>query len=67
MSCATDDCLILEFLNSLNVDWPRSYRGQEDLISFQIFNMDHKMSLTEFNELLRLPIYLNSFRDVPSR
>ena len=32
---------MLEFLNSLLVDWARVYRAQEVLISFYMFNTDH--------------------------
>jgi len=59
--------LVVEFLSLLNVDWVSLYRCQEVLITFRMFNADHKLSLREFNNLLHLPVHLDSFRDVPSQ
>jgi len=66
MKCMSYDKLIITFLNSLNVDWASSHGGHKVLISFRMFNSDHRLSLREFNRLLHLPVYSDSFRDVPS-
>jgi len=66
-NCVSYDRLIIAFLSSLNVDWFGSYRVQEVLISFRMCNTNHMMSLREFNGLIYLPVYLESFRDVTSR
>ena len=59
--------LVVEFLSLLNVDWVSLYRCQEVLITFRMFNADHKLSLREFNNLLHLLVHSDSFRDVLSQ
>ena len=34
-------------------------------ITFRMFNIDHRMSLRMFNELLKLPVVEGAYRDVP--
>jgi len=43
---------MVELLSSLALDWDGSYSGQEVAIYFQMFNIDHQMSLRMFNDLL---------------
>jgi len=66
MHCTSYDRLLVEFLSFLNVDWDGSYGGYEVAIYFHMFNIDHRMSLRIFNELLRFPVVDGAFRDVPS-
>jgi len=66
MKCVSYDWLVIEFLSSLNVDWANPLRGQEVLITFYMFNLDHRLSLREFNQLLHLLMYSDFFQDVPS-
>ena len=66
MKCTSYDCLMVEFLSSLSVDWDGNYGGHEVAIYFRMFNIDHQMSLRMFNELLRFPVVDGAYRDVPS-
>ena len=66
MQCPSYDRLMIEFLSSLDVDWDGSYGGHEVAIYFRMFNIDHRISLRMFNELLRFPVVNGAFRDVPS-
>ena len=47
MKCVSYHPLILECLNSLHVDWTESFKGQEVVISFRMFNMDHRIGLRD--------------------
>ena len=60
------DRFMREFLSSLNVNWDGTFRGREGEISFHMFNVDHRMNLRMFNELLKFPIVNGEYRDVPS-
>ena len=66
MQYASYDRLMVEFLSALSIDWDGHYNGQEVAISFRMFNVDHRMSLRMFNDLLRLPVADGAYRDVPS-
>ena len=66
MYCTSYDCLMIEFLSSLNGDWYGNYGRHEVAIYFRMFNVDHQMSLRMFNELLRFSVVDGAFRDVPS-
>jgi len=66
MQYASYDRLMIEFLSSLSIDWDGLYDGQEVVIRFRMFNIDHRMSLRMFNDLLRLPVADGAYRDVPS-
>ena len=57
---------MIEFLSSLNFDWDGTFRGNEIVISFHMFNMDHQMNLRMFNELLKFSVVDGAYRDVPS-
>jgi len=59
--CVLYHRLILEYFSSLVVDWVGLYQGQEGLISFRMFNIDHGMSLRGLNELFHFPTYDYSF------
>ena len=56
MQCISYDRLMIEFLSSLHVDWDGTFAGHEVVISFHMFNVDHRMNLRMFNELLKLPV-----------
>ena len=58
------DRLMVEFLSSLSIDWDRTYNGQEVEIYFRMFNIDHRMSLRMFNDLLHFPVVDGAYRDV---
>ena len=60
------DRLMVEFLSSLNVDWDGNYGDHEVAIYFRMFNIDHRMSLRMFNELLRFPVVDGAYKDAPS-
>ena len=66
MQCTSYDRLMIEFLSSLHVDWDGTFDGHEVAIYFRMFNVDHRMHLRMFNELLRLLVVDGTFRDVPS-
>jgi len=66
MQCTSYNHLLIEFLGSLHVNWDGSYGGHEAAIYFYMFNIDHRMDLRIFNELLRLPVVNGAFRDVLS-
>lgn len=53
MQCTSYDRLMIDFLNSLNVNWDENLRCQKVEITFRMFNVDHRMSLRLFNELLQ--------------
>jgi len=61
MKCVAYDQLVVEFLSSFNVDWAGSHRDQEALITFRMFNSDHRLSLREFNHLLHRLVHSDSF------
>lgn len=66
MQCTSYDRLKIKFLSSLQIDWDGSYGGHEVAIYFCMFNINHRMNLRMFNELLRFPVVDRAFRDVPS-
>ena len=66
MQYASYDRLMVEFLSALSIDWDGRYNGQEVAISFRMFNVDHRMSLRMFNDILRLPVADGAYRDVSS-
>ena len=66
MQCTSYYRLLIKFLSALNVDWDGSYGGPKVAIYFRMFNIDHRMSLRMFNELLRFPMVDRAVRDVPS-
>ena len=66
MQYTSYDRFMIEFLSSLIVDWDGTYNGQEVVIGFRMFNIDHRISLRMFNDLLRLPVADGAYRDVPS-
>ena len=55
---------MVEFLSSLSIDWDRTYNGQAVEIYFRMFNIDHRMSLIMFNDLLHFPVVDGAYRDV---
>jgi len=57
---------MIEFLSSLNMDWDRTFRGQEVEITFRMFNINYRMSLRMFNELLKFLVAEEAYRDVSS-
>ena len=65
MQSLSYNCLVLEFLSSLSVNWDGTYRGWEVEISFRMFNIDHQMSLRMVNKLLKLLAVKCAYRDVP--
>ena len=65
MQYTSYDRLMIEFLSSLTIDWDGHYNGQEVVIYFRMFNIDHRMSLRMFNDLLRLPVVDGAYSDVP--
>jgi len=67
MKCISYDWLISTFLSSLHVDWVRKYNGEEVLISFRMFNMDHRMSLRGFSEFFHFLVYKDSFPNMLTR
>jgi len=66
MKYTSYDRVMVEFLSSLAVDLDGRYNDQEVVIYFRMFNIDHRMSLRMFNDLLRLPVVDGAYRDVPS-
>ena len=66
MQCTLYNHLMIEFLNSLNVNWDGTFGGHEVEISFCIFNVDHWMNLRIFNELLKFLVIDRVYRDMPS-
>ena len=62
MKCKSHNQRVIELLSY----WAGSYRGQEVLISFRMFNTDHWMSLRGFNELFHLLMNTDALRDVLS-
>jgi len=66
LQCTSYDCLMIEFLSSLHVDWNGSYGGHEVAIYFRMFNIDHRMNLRMFKKLWGFPMVDRAFRDVPS-
>ena len=56
MQYTSYDRLMVEFLSSLAVDWDGTFNGLDVAIFFRLFNIDHRMSLRMFNDLLRLPV-----------
>lgn len=65
MQCTSYGRLMIEFLSSLHVDWDGTFKDHEIAISFRMFNMDHRMNLRMFNELLKFPTVDGTYRDVP--
>jgi len=65
MQCTSYDRLMIEFLSSLNVNWDGRFRGHEVEISFHMFNVDHRMNLRIFNDLLKFLVVDGAYRDVP--
>ena len=65
MQCTSYECLMIEFLSSHNVNWGGNFRGQEVEITFCMFNVDHRMSLRMFNELLKFLMADRAYRGVP--
>ena len=67
MKCIPYDRLVLEVLSTLNIDWDKSYNSKEVLIAFKMFNIDHRMSVRDFNELSHFLVHSDAFQDVPDR
>ena len=66
IKCMSYDRMMLKFLSSWHVDWADSYRHNEVLITFTMFNNDHKISLRDYNELLHHLIQDKAYIDVPT-
>jgi len=56
---------MIEFLSSLHVDWDGTFDSHEVAIYFRMFNVDHRMHLRMFNELLRLQWLMGLFEMFP--